>query len=214
MSFLKIAELRVKICGITNLNDAVLAARLGADAVGFVFYPESPRVVSPRKVKDIIRRLPPFITTVGVFANQEEKYIGQIVDECGIDIVQLQGDESPDLCNRFGIRVFKAIRVKDRTSLDHMKSYHVRAFVLDTYRENQLGGTGFPFDWGLAVEAKKYGQVILAGGLTPENVRKAIREVNPAGVDVSSGVERRMGQKDPEKIRRFIEEAKQSFDGV
>jgi phosphoribosylanthranilate isomerase len=211
MSSLKKPEIRVKICGITNLRDALTAAEMGADAVGFVFYSQSPRSVSPKEVKDIIRQLPPFLTTVGVFANQEENEIRQALDDSGIDIIQLQGDEPPDLCVRLGYRVIKAIRVRDHKSINEMISYRVRAFVLDAYHEDQLGGTGQSFDWSLAVQAKKFGQIILAGGLTPENVVQAIQLVTPCGVDVSSGVEHRVGQKDPDKIKRFIKSAKTAF---
>jgi phosphoribosylanthranilate isomerase len=203
--------MRIKICGITNLRDALTAAELGADAVGFVFYSKSPRSVSPEEAKDIIRQIPPFVTTVGVFANQKESEIRQVIDVCGIDMIQLQGDEPPDVCMRLGYRVIKAVRVKDQESLNGMNSYRVRAFVLDAYREDQLGGTGQSFDWELAIQAKKFGQIILAGGLTPENVTQAIHRVNPCGVDVSSGVEHRVGQKDPDKIRRFIENAKSAL---
>jgi phosphoribosylanthranilate isomerase len=203
--------MRVKICGITNLKDALAAAELGADAVGFVFYPESPRCVEPQTVKNIIRQLPPFVTTVGVFANQGEGEIRRTVEECGLEIIQLQGNEPPDLCMRLGYRVIKAIRVRDRASLNRMIPYRVRAFVLDTYREGQLGGTGETFDWNLAVEAKKFGKIILAGGLTPSNVKQAIELVHPSGVDVSSGVEEAVGKKDHQKIKQFIETAQAAF---
>ncbi len=208
MSSLNNTEIRVKICGITNLGDALTSAELGADAVGFVFYSQSPRSVTTKEVKDIIRQLPPFLTTVGVFANQEEDEIRQVMNDCGIDVIQLQGDEPPDLCVRLGCRVIKAIRVRNHESLNGMNSYRVCAFVLDTYREDYLGGTGQSFDWNLAIQAKKFGQIILAGGLSPENVAQAIQLVKPSGVDVSSGVEQRVGRKDPDKIKRFIEAAK------
>lgn len=207
-------KMRVKICGITNAQDALMAVDCGADAVGFVFYPESPRSVSSKEVRDIIRQLPPFVMTVGVFANQEQREIQRVVDECSIDLIQLQGDEPPYLCESFGDRVIKAVRIKDHESLARMDSYAVRAFVLDTYCENQLGGTGKSFDWNIAVEAKKYGRIILAGGLTPQNVTRAIEQVKPSGVDVSSGVEKQIGHKDSDKIRRFIEAAKKSFSQV
>jgi phosphoribosylanthranilate isomerase len=200
--------IRVKICGITNLEDAMAAAELGADAVGFVLYPRSPRCVKPSLVKMMISQIPPYVTTVGVFANQDEKEILDIVGECGFDLVQLQGDEPPEFCRRLGSRVVKAIRVKDHNSIKPMASYSVRAFVLDTYRENQFGGTGEQFDWTLALEARQYGRIILAGGLTPENVGEAVEKVKPYGVDVSSGVEVRMGKKDHFKIEKFIRQAR------
>ncbi|MBI3995771.1 MAG: phosphoribosylanthranilate isomerase [Nitrospirae bacterium] len=202
--------MRVKICGIMNVHDALAAADYGADAVGFVLYKSSPRYIDARAVRNIIAQLPPFVTTVGVFADADEKEMLSTVEECGLDLIQLQGDEPADLCRRLGVRVIKAIRIRDKFSLNRMIPYKVRAFVLDTYREGQLGGTGETFDWSLAVDAKKFGKIILAGGLTPENVGPAIARVRPYGVDVSSGVEERIGKKDHSKIKRFIEAAKQA----
>lgn len=202
--------MRVKICGIMNVHDAMAAAEYGADAVGFVLYKSSPRCIDLKTVKNIITQLPPFVTTVGVFADATEKEIHSTVEESGLDVIQLQGDEPADLCRRLGGRVIKAIRIRDKFSLNRMIPYKVRAFVLDTYREGQLGGTGETFDWSLAVEAKKFGKIILAGGLTPENVGRAIEQVRPYGVDVSSGVEERIGKKDHSKLKRFIETAKQA----
>ena len=202
--------MRVKICGIMNVHDALAATEYGADAIGFVLYRSSPRYIDLGTVKNIMAQLPPFVTTVGVFANAEEREIRSVVEECGIDVIQLQGDEPPDLCRRLGSRVIKAIRVRDRFSLNKMIPYKVRAYVLDTYREGQLGGTGETFDWDLAFQAKKFGKIILAGGLTPDNVRQAVEQVRPYGVDVSSGVEERIGKKDLTKLKRFIEIAKQA----
>jgi len=199
---------KVKICGLMNLEDAMIAAESGADALGFVLYSKSPRCIKPKAVKEIVRQLPPYLTTVGVFANANVDEIVDVMDECGLDLAQLQGDELPSLCERLGSKAIKAIRVKDLNSLTSMKSYSVRAFVLDTYRPENFGGTGKQFDWDLAVEAKQYGRVILAGGLNPENVREAIQKVRPYGVDVSSGVECRIGKKDPEKVRQFTRMAK------
>jgi phosphoribosylanthranilate isomerase len=202
--------MRVKICGIMNVSDALAAADYGADAVGFVLYKSSPRYIDLTAVKNIISQLPPFVTTVGVFADGTEKEVLSTVDECGLDVIQLQGDEPADYCRRLGSRVIKAIRVRDKFSLNGMIPYKVRAFVLDTYREGELGGTGRTFDWTLAVEAKKFGKIILAGGLTPENVGPAIEQVRPYGVDVSTGVEERLGKKDHSKLKRFIETAKKT----
>ena len=201
---------KVKICGLMNLEDALVAAEAGADALGFVLYPRSPRCVKPAAVQEIVRQLPPYVTTVGVFANIGAKEMLDMMEGCGLDLAQLQGDEPPSVCKRLGSKAVKAIRVKNRDSLDLMKNYSVRAFVLDTYTEDNFGGTGKRFDWDLAVEAKKYGRIILAGGLNPENVLEAIQKVRPYGVDVSSGVEERIGKKDPEKIRQFIAKAKEA----
>jgi phosphoribosylanthranilate isomerase len=205
--------IRVKICGLTRLEDALVAAESGADALGFVFYPQSPRCVKPAAVAEIVRRLPPYVTAVGVFANQPEPEVRRIVEACGLDLVQLQGDEPPDYCREFGARAVKAIRVIDRESLKRIPDYlaaGVRGFVLDTYRPGQFGGTGHSFDWAIAEEAVSYGRMILAGGLTPENVREAVRRVQPYGVDVSSGVELRVGKKDPEKVQDFIRKAREA----
>ncbi|HET6466140.1 MAG TPA: phosphoribosylanthranilate isomerase [Nitrospiria bacterium] len=202
--------MRVKICGIMNVHDALAAAEFGADAVGFVLYRSSPRYTDLKTIKNIIAQLPPFVTTVGVFANAEEREILSTVNECGLDVIQLQGDEPADLCRRLGSRVIKAIRIRDKFSLNRMIPYKVRAFVLDTFRDGQLGGTGETFDWNLAMEAKKFGKIILAGGLTPDNIQQAVEQVRPYGVDVSSGVEERVGKKDLTKLKRFIELAKQA----
>jgi len=183
---------RIKICGLTNIKDAMNAVEAGADALGFVVYAQSPRAITPQTVKSIIARLPPFVTTIGVFANPTETELREAFDDWGLGVAQLQGDEPPELCNRFPGRVIKAIRVKDKKTIEMMCYYTVRAFVLDTFRLDQLGGTGETFDWSWAKQAKRFGPVILAGGLTPENVARAIRTVRPIGVDVSSGEPKRM----------------------
>lgn len=199
---------RVKICGVTTVEDAVAAAEAGADAVGLVLYKESPRCISADQAQAIIRELPPFVTTVGLFVNQPTHWVRVMADRCGVDTLQFQGDETPEYCDAFGLRAIKAIRVQDAASLDRMREYRVRAFVLDAYREGEYGGTGQTFDWNLAVAAKAHGRIILAGGLTPENVAEAIRRVRPFAVDVSSGIEGPVkGIKDHGKIRAFIQAA-------
>jgi phosphoribosylanthranilate isomerase len=203
---------RIKICGLTNIKDAMNAVEAGADALGFVVYAQSPRAITPQTVKSIIARLPPFVTTVGVFANPTETELREAFDDWGLAVAQLQGDEPPELCNRFPGRVIKAIRVKDKKTIEMMCYYTVRAFVLDTFRLDQLGGTGETFDWSWAKQAKRFGPVILAGGLTPDNVARAIRTVRPIGVDVSSGVEKTVGKKDPKKVKKFINAARKAFD--
>ena len=188
-----------------------MAAEAGADALGFVCYDQSRRYIAPDVIKAIIRRLPPYVTTVGVFANPKEEFLREAFDDWGLGLAQLQGDEPPELCDRFPGRVVKAIRVKDRKSIELMAYYRVRAFVLDTYRADQMGGTGHVFDWSWAKAAKKFGPIILAGGLTPGNVAEAIRKVRPIAVDVSSGVEAKLGKKDPKKVREFIAKARAAF---
>lgn len=199
----------VKICGITNVEDALAAVEAGADALGFVFYPPSPRYVAPERVRAIVDRLPPFVTTVGLFVDGSVQTINDIAARCGLDRLQLHGDESPEFCAMVERPVIKAFRIKAANSLVRLPDYKVSAYLLDAYVEGALpGGTGASFAWELAVQAKPYGPLILAGGLTPENVETAIRQVSPYGVDVSTGVERAPGLKDHAKVRRFIARAK------
>ena len=204
--------LRIKICGITNLEDALAATDYGADALGFVFHKKSPRNVTPETAKKIISELPPYITTVGVFVNEKKDDIEKIVRFSGLDIIQLHGSEPPEMC-RMCRKVIKAIRVKDLTSLEPLNKYKVSAFLLDTYSPNATGGTGRIFNWDIAVEAKKMGRIILAGGLTPENVAEAIRWVMPFAVDAATGVESKTGKKDHKKLRQFIESARKASKG-
>jgi len=184
----------IKICGFTNKEDALYAANLGVNALGFIFAP-SPRQVSPQKAREIIACLPPFVNKVGVFLNHPREEVAQIALLCGLDTIQLHGEESPAYCNYFAAKVVKAFRVKDRSSLASLDSYQVSAYLLDTYLPGQPGGTGKTFNWELAKEAKKYGPLILAGGLNLENIGEAIRTVSPYGVDISSGVEESPGKK-------------------
>jgi phosphoribosylanthranilate isomerase len=199
---------RVKICGITNLDDAMVAVEAGADAVGFVFYAKSPRAVEPKVAAEIISRLPPFVLAVGVFVDQEAGVVRRIMDDCKIPLAQLHGNESPQYCVELGRPVIKAIRVRDRRDLDGMVAYQVAGFVLDAFVDGVPGGTGITIDWELAGQAQMLGPVILAGGLTPVNVLEAIRQARPYGVDVTSGVEASPGVKDHVKVRAFIANAK------
>lgn len=202
-------QVKVKICGITNLNDAMAAVDSGADALGFVFFEGSPRYIPHGKAYTIIKKLPSFTTTIGVFVNEKTEQIEKIVGLTGIDVVQLHGDEPPEVCN-ISRRIIKAIRVKSLESLDPLKNYKdkVSAFLLDTFTPEILGGTGQIFNWDIAVEAKQFGRIILAGGLTPDNIADSVRRVRPYGVDVSSGVESEKGKKDHKKMKLFIERAK------
>lgn len=194
---------KVKICGITNIDDALAAVEFGADALGFVFFKGSPRFVSPRDAGRIIAELPPFVTKMGVFVDEKPDTIRGIVAESGLDIVQFHGNEPPEDCD-VEFRSVKAIRVKELSDLKPLRRYRVSAFVLDTYAPQSLGGTGQIFNWDIAVEAKRYGRIILAGGLTPENVARAVVYVRPYAVDVSSGVEAEKGRKDHDKVKLFI----------
>jgi phosphoribosylanthranilate isomerase len=199
----------VKICGITSLEDARLAVEAGADALGFVFYPPSPRYVTPEQAEQIVQTLPPFVTTVGLFVDAALDIINDTAARCGLDRIQLHGRETPEYCRQVTRPVIKAVRIKDAASLAHVPDYKVSAYLLDTYVEGALpGGTGASFSWELAARAKPYGPVILAGGLTPENIEVAIVQTRPYGVDVSTGVERAPGIKDHQKVRDFITRAK------
>ncbi len=199
---------RVKICGITNIEDALLAVGLGADALGFVFAP-SPRKISPEVAREIIEALPPFVSRVGVFVNQVRDKVEKIAHLCNLDVLQLHGEESSAYCKAFELKVIKALRVKDSSVLDVMSKYEVDAFLLDTFVGDKHGGTGKTFNWKIAGEAKSFGEVILSGGLTPKNIDEAIVDVEPYGVDVSSGVEAYPGKKDPEKLRAFFNAVRQ-----
>ena len=201
----------VKICGITNFEDALAAAEAGADAKGFVFYPESPRFIDPGKARAIIARLPAFITSVGVFVDESEDLIRRIIREGGVQVLQFHGSESPILCTRFREKAVKAIRIKDEESIKEMQMYDVDTFLLDTMVEGIMGGTGKTFNWKYAEMAKEHGRIILSGGLNASNVGEAIRRVQPYGVYVSSGVEQSPGEKDHHKIIEFVREAKKRY---
>ena len=202
---------RVKICGITNAEDALAAVESGADALGFVFWERSPRFVEPRRAGEIIRGLPPFVTTVGVFVDEALERVNGITASAGLDAAQLHGSETPEYCSRVAARVIKSFRIKGEDDIRPMGEYRVSAFLLDTFREGAPGGTGMTFDWDIALRAKEFGIVILSGGLNPDNVREAVKRVSPWAVDVSSGVEERPGKKDPKKLRDFIKNAKGDF---
>ena len=199
---------RIKICGITNLEDALMAVEAGADALGFVFFQGSPRYISQEQAAVIIRCLPPFVQTVGLFVNEELAVVNGIADQCGLDLVQLHGEESPDYCAAVKRRIIKAFRVKDASSLDNMSNYKVAACLLDAWSPAAHGGTGTTFNWEIAARAAASQPIILAGGLTPENVAEAIAAVKPYAVDVSSGVESSPGMKNQVKIAIFVDAVK------
>ncbi|MEA5115433.1 MAG: phosphoribosylanthranilate isomerase [Geobacteraceae bacterium] len=199
---------KVKICGITNEDDALQAVDAGADALGFVFYNLSPRCITFEAAERIIRRLPPFVAAVGVFVNNPATFIASAVERSGIGIVQLHGDESPAFCSGLRHKVVKAFRVRDITSLDAIRNYPVSGYLLDAYVPGAYGGTGLTFNWETARLAKQYGPIILAGGLNPTNVLKAVETVEPYGIDVSSGVEASPGKKDHARVTELIRRAK------
>jgi phosphoribosylanthranilate isomerase len=197
---------RIKICGITNGDDAIAAVDLGADALGFIFA-ESPRRTEPRQAAQVISRLPPLVTTVGVFFNQELSAIQSAMKESGCQVVQLHGEE-PDYYVEALAQwpVVKALRVRAAQDLERLVPYGAaRAFLLDTYVEGRPGGTGQAFDWSIAAGAHRFKKpVILSGGLSSKNVAAALAVVKPHAVDASSGVESAPGKKDREKMRRFV----------
>lgn len=205
--------LRIKICGITRKEDALTAIEAGADALGFVFVPGTPRFIEPGRAAAIARGLPPFVSRVGLFVNAAPELIEATLAEVGLDTVQLHGDEAPEVGRSLlgRVRVIQAFRVQGPETLhrlpDHRESTH--AWLLDAYVPGASGGTGARFDWTLAVQARDLGHpLILAGGLKPENIADAVRQVRPFAVDVSSGVESAPGRKDPEKVRRLISAAR------
>lgn len=199
---------KVKICGITNLEDALMAVEAGADALGFVFFKGSPRYISPEEAAAVTRLLPPFVQIVGLFVNEELTTVNSVADRCGIDIVQLHGEESPEYCIGVKRRVIKAFRVKDASVLEQPGAYQVAGCLLDAWSATAPGGTGKVFNWEIAARATGSHRIILAGGLTPENVAVAIAAVKPYAVDVSSGVEAAPGKKDADLVRLFIRNAR------
>ncbi|MFB3896003.1 MAG: phosphoribosylanthranilate isomerase [bacterium] len=200
---------KIKICGITNLEDAQKAVELGVDAVGFIFS-KSPRRIDAEIATEIIKVLPPFITTVGVFVNESMDVVKHIASVCRLNVLQFHGEELPEFCSQFGRKIIKSFRVKNPDDLSMLPGYKgiVSAYLLDSRVKGKRGGTGEVFDWELAKIALPYGRVILAGGLTAENVGEAIKSVKPYAVDVSSGVESAPGKKDFEKMKKFVEAVK------
>lgn len=194
---------RVKICGIRRLEDALAAVEAGAHAIGLNFWRPGRRYIAPEVARAISRSIPPFVTRVGVFADEDAETVRKIADLCGLDALQLHGEESPEFCRQFDRPVIKGIKVRDAGSLRQLARYRVAAFLLDAHVPGEMGGTGRSFDWSLAARAKEAGPVIISGGLTPENVTAAIRAAVPYAVDVASGVETD-GEKDPVKIRAFV----------
>jgi phosphoribosylanthranilate isomerase len=201
--------IKVKICGLTNLADAQAAVAAGADLVGFVFYEPSPRYLPIEQAAEICRELPPHVVRTGVFVDPSADTVMRAVAECGLNLLQFHGAETPEFCRGFGVMSMKAFRVRDAQSLARVREYATDAWLLDAWMAGQPGGTGATFNWDLAREACRWGRpVFLAGGLTPENVAAAVRQVQPYGVDVSSGVETVPGRKDHARVRAFIEAAK------
>ncbi len=205
--------MKVKVCGLTNYPDAAFALDEGVDALGFNFYPASPRYINPVEARSIIRRLPPFVSTIGLFVNGgSPAEVAGIARSAGVRILQLHGDESAEYCRQLADwTLIKAVRIGPGFVPDTLLHHPVQAFLLDAKDDVLFGGTGRTFDWSLAEGAKKLGPVILAGGLHAGNVGAAIRAVQPYAVDVCSGVERGPGRKDPGKLREFMKEVRNAI---
>ncbi|MBI4707047.1 MAG: phosphoribosylanthranilate isomerase [Candidatus Omnitrophica bacterium] len=201
---------KVKICGITNLEDALASVFAGCDSLGFMFYRRSPRYISPERARNIINIIPKEIVKIGVFVNTPEKNIKQIAKFCKLDILQFHGNESPEFCRRFkGYKIIKAFRVKDKINLKQIKKYKVFAYLFDTFVESTPGGTGKKFNWQLIKHLHGVEQpIFLSGGLNCRNVKKAVNYLHPDWVDVCSAVEVFPGKKDHVKVKDFVKAAK------
>lgn len=197
---------RVKICGITRVEDGLAACEAGADALGFVFYAPSPRNVDPRVAREILAVLPPFVTAVGLFVDPEPAFVESVLRAARLDLLQFHGDETPEQCESFGLPFIKAVRMRPGVDLlEYARRFdRARGLLLDAYVSGTQGGTGTRFDWKLIPAGIRL-PIVLSGGLDPENVGEAIRQVRPAAVDVSSGVEAVKGIKDPQRILRFTQ---------
>jgi len=196
---------KVKICGITNYEDAAAALDMGADLLGFNFYPKSPRFVPPEKAREIISKLPGFIDIAGVFVNASLEQIRETIDLCQLNWVQLHGDEGPQFCSSFlslNVKTMKALRVKDRNDIQQAENFFTDAILLDAFHPEKYGGTGLTFDWNIVGHIGK--RIFLAGGINPDNATEAI-ELGVYGIDVCSGIEAEPGKKDHKKMRKLFE---------
>ncbi|MFP7753096.1 phosphoribosylanthranilate isomerase [Thermodesulfobacteriota bacterium B35] len=205
-------RIRIKMCGVTRLEDALAAVEAGVDALGFIFFEKSPRNIDPEEARLIIEALPPLVDTVGVFVDRKRNEVEEIIDFCSLAYAQLHGSESPKYCERLArfaspCQVLKVLRVGRTMDTDQLHAYdeHVRGYLLDTLASGSMGGTGKVFDWSLIGGLGLQKPFLLAGGLNEDNILDALATVRPYGVDVNSGVEKRPGIKDHEKIRRFVQ---------
>lgn len=204
---------KIKICGITNKQDAISAAGLGVDMLGFVCYKKSKRYVEPKTIKDIANELPPYVAKVGIFVDEDPEKVSEIAQDCLFDMLQFHGEESPEYCAGFknSYKIIKAFRIKDQKSLKGINDYNTDYYLLDTYSAQSQGGTGKCFNWNILTGYELLRPVILSGGLTPSNVLQAIDIVSPYGVDVSSGVERSPGKKDLDLMKKFVENIRKAL---
>lgn len=208
------AGVKVKICGITNLEDAQASVDAGCDALGFIFYKKSPRYIVPKEARRIIDTLPKYTVKIGVFVDAKESFIRKIAKLCKLNMLQFHGKESAEFCARFkGYKIIKTFRVKDRLDKKNILKYKTFAYLFDTFVKSKIGGTGKRFNWELLNEIKGITQpIFLSGGLSGKNVKKAIKAVHPVWVDASSSLEAIPGKKNPEKVINFIKAAKQLTD--
>jgi phosphoribosylanthranilate isomerase len=198
--------IQIKICGITNEEDALCAAKLGAAALGFIFYPPSPRYVRPNVVRKIVKKLPPNLARVGVFVNESAKEIKTIIKYCGLDFIQLHGDESVEFCRNFpASTIIKTVELLSESDLVKAFSYNVAAILVDRRSAGLYGGTGKKANWGLAQCIKNKKLLILSGGLNGENIKEAIEKIAPHALDINSGVEKSPGKKDHIKLARLLD---------
>ena len=209
---------KIKICGNTNYEHAKLSADLGADYLGFIFTKNSKRTILPKDAYEIIKKMPYFKNFIGVFYNQSKAEVEAIIKELGIKHLQFHGEETSRYCDSFmeqGYNIIKTFHIRDKMCLKRIEEYNVTSFLFDTYSVSEKGGTGLSFDWNM-IEDKPYvhDKLFLAGGLNPQNVRNAIKQVHPFAVDVASGVEKSPGQKDPDLLKAFFSQVKkESFHG-
>ena len=198
---------KIKICGITNLEDALNSIKAGCNALGFVFYRKSPRYITPKKASRIIKHVPAHILKIGVFVNAEEKTIKRIAKLCNLDMLQFHGNELPEFCQKFkGYKIIKAFRVKDKIGLGNLLNYKTFAYLFDTFVKSKMGGTGKKFNWARIRHLKGLRKpIFLSGGINTKNVTKAIKQVRPDWLDISSSLETKPGKKDYNKVKEFIE---------
>jgi len=203
---------KIKICGITNLEDALNSVKAGCNALGFVFYRKSPRYIMPKKASQIIKHIPAHILKIGVFVDTKEETIKRTAKLCNLDMLQFHGNESPQFCNKFkGYKIIKAFRVKDKIELKNLVNYKTFAYLFDTFVKSKMGGTGKKFNWTLGRHLKGLRKpIFLSGGLNAENVTEAIKQVRPDWLDASSSVESAPGKKDHKKVQEFVKAAKRA----
>jgi len=204
-------KIKVKICGITNREDALRCIDAGANALGFIFYRKSPRYIEPSVAANIISNLPPYVASIGVFVNEKRSFIAQTITATNIRIIQLHGDEMPDDCQGYPVKVWKALRFTSMNEVSTAERYSIAAALIDGVHNNLYGGTGTLANFSIASAVKQFHPVVLAGGLNPDNILSAIQHVQPYAIDVNSGIERSPGKKDHKKIASLFNQLQKVF---